>query len=78
VVAGGLPELRRLAGVIEIADAPRDYPALVRKAMAEDGAAKREARIALAAENTWDHRVEEISRLIDEALVRRADTDPSA
>jgi hypothetical protein len=78
VVAGGLPELRRLAGVIEIADAPRDYPALVRKAMAEDGAAKREARIALATENTWDHRVEEISRLVDEALVRRADTDPSA
>ena len=78
VVAGGLPELRRLTGVIEIADAPGDYPALVRKAMAEDGAAKREARIALAAENTWDHRVEEISRLIDEALVRRAGMDPSA
>jgi hypothetical protein len=46
--------------------------------MAEDGAAKREARIALATENTWDHRVEEISRLVDEALVRRADTHPSA
>ncbi len=78
VVAGGLPELRPLAGVIEIADALGDYPALVRKAMAEDEPAKRDARIALAARNTWDHRVEEISRLVEEALIRRAGKEPSA
>jgi glycosyltransferase involved in cell wall biosynthesis len=72
VVAGGLPELQRLVGAIEIADTPADYPALVRKAMAEDGPHKREARIALADQNTWDHRVVQISGLVEEALTRCA------
>jgi glycosyltransferase involved in cell wall biosynthesis len=72
VVAGGLPELERLAGLVEIAHAPADYPALVRKAMAEDGASRRDTRIALADENTWDHRVAEISGLVEAALARWA------
>jgi len=73
VVAGGLPELRRYAGVIELAESSEDYPALVRKAIAEDGPEKRAARVALAEENTWDHRVEEISALVEEALMRVAE-----
>lgn len=72
VVAGGLPELRRYAGVIELAESPKDYPRLVRKVLDEDGPDKRAARVALAAENTWDRRVEEISALVEEALARVA------
>lgn len=72
VVVGGLPELHRYAGLIELAEDSRDYPALVRKALAEDGPDKRAARVALAAENTWDHRVEQISALVEEALTRAA------
>ncbi|MCE5254971.1 MAG: glycosyltransferase [Actinomycetia bacterium] len=70
VVVGGLPELRRFAGIIGVAEGPRDYPGLVRTAIAEDGPQRRAARVSLAAENTWDHRVEEISGLVEEALAR--------
>jgi glycosyltransferase involved in cell wall biosynthesis len=70
VVVGGLPELRQLEGMIGVADGPQDYPALVRRAIVEDGAEKRAARVALAAENTWDHRAREISALVEEALTR--------
>jgi glycosyltransferase involved in cell wall biosynthesis len=74
VVVGGLPELARFAGTIGVAGGPGDYPGLVRAALAEDGPEKRAARVTLAAENTWDHRVEEISRLVEEALVRSGRT----
>ena len=68
VIVGGLPELRRFAGVIGLADTAEDYPRLVRQALAEDGQEERAARVTLAAENTWDHRVDEISRLVEDAL----------
>lgn len=70
VVAGYLPELERFAGMVGMADSPQDFAALVRTAMAEDGPEKRAARVALANENTWDVRVEEISALVEEALSR--------
>ena len=71
VIVGGLPELRRFAGVIGLADTAEDYPRLVRQALAEDGPEERAARVTLAAENTWDHRVDEISRLVEDALTRK-------
>ncbi len=70
VVVGGLPELRRFEGVIGVADEPQDYPGLVQDAIRGDGPEKRAERVALAAENTWDHRAEDISGLVEEALVR--------
>lgn len=72
VVVGGLPELRRFEGTIGIAAAPRDYPGLVDQAIAEDTPERRAARVALAAENTWDRRVEDISSLVEQALELRA------
>jgi glycosyltransferase involved in cell wall biosynthesis len=71
-VVGGLPELRKFQDVIGVADSPSDYPRLVRHEMSRDGQTARAERIALAAENTWEHRVEEISLLVEEALRRRA------
>ena len=71
VVVGGLPELNRFTGIIGVAEEPQDYPHLVRAAIAEDGPEKRAARVALAAENTWDHRVEEISALVEAMLARK-------
>ncbi|MBN1629948.1 MAG: glycosyltransferase [Thermoleophilia bacterium] len=70
VVVGGLPELERFAGMISVAGRPEDYPGLVRAAIDTDGSEKRAARVALAAKNTWDHRVEEISGLVEDALAR--------
>lgn len=70
VVAGGLPELARFAGVIELPASPADYPEAMRQALAGDSPEQRAARVALASENTWDHRVEDISRLVEDALLR--------
>ena len=70
VVVGGLPELGRFADIIGVPGSPAEYPREVRRALAEDGPEKRAARVALAAENTWDHRVEQISALVEEALAR--------
>ncbi len=70
VVAGGLPELSRFAGVVGVPASAADYPAEVRRALEEDGPDRREARVILAAENTWDHRVEQISTLVERALER--------
>lgn len=72
VVAGGLPELQKFQGVIGLAGSPGDYPRLVREAMSQDGQAARDTRVALAAQNTWEDRVEEISRLVENALLQRA------
>jgi glycosyltransferase involved in cell wall biosynthesis len=71
VIAGGLPELERYSGMVSLAQKDADYPALVRAAIAEDTPAKRAARVALAAENSWDHRVAQISALVEAALARR-------
>lgn len=70
VVAGGLPELAGYADTVGMADGPGDYPALVRQALAEDDPEKRDARVALAGQNTWDQRTEQISALVEDALAR--------
>jgi glycosyltransferase involved in cell wall biosynthesis len=70
VVVGGLPELRRFGDLIGVAETVDDYPSLVRRALAEDTPEKRSVRTAFAALNTWDGRVEDISRLVQEALGR--------
>ena len=75
VVAGGLPELRRFEGIVGVAEAPADYPELVRAAIGQDSPDRRAARVALAAANSWDGRVEEISALVEEALRRKAAGD---
>jgi glycosyltransferase involved in cell wall biosynthesis len=71
VVAGGLPELKRYAGTVALADRVEEYPALVRAAIAGDSPEKRDARVALAADNSWDHRLTEISALVEAALKRK-------
>ena len=70
VVAGGLPELQSFSGTIGFAGSPRDYPVLVRQQIESDSAGKRAARVDLAGRNTWDHRVEQICTLVEDALTR--------
>jgi glycosyltransferase involved in cell wall biosynthesis len=74
VVVGGLPELARFSKIIGVAGSSADYPRLVREALESDSPEKRAVRVELASENTWDHRVEEISTLVEEALVRAGGT----
>lgn len=74
VVAGGLPELERFADIVVLAKGVNEYPELVRAAIAEDDAQKRAARVALAEQNSWKHRVDEISGLVEAALKRKSRT----
>ena len=71
VIAGGLPELERYKGVVSLAETVEDYPGLVRVAIAEDSKEKRAERVALAAKNSWKHRVGEISDMVEAALARK-------
>lgn len=74
VVAAALPELVRLdlpEEMLLLADGPEDYPALVDRALQEDDAALRRRRNAAAQEHSWGARVQDISGLVEEALVRK-------
>lgn len=71
VVVSGLPELERYRGSIDIAAGPADFPQVLRRVLAEDSEEKRAARVRLAQENSWDHRVEAISELVEQMLVRK-------
>jgi uncharacterized SAM-binding protein YcdF (DUF218 family) len=77
VVATDLPEIRRFnadhGGVVRMEAAPDRYVDAVRTAAR--GSSEREVaqRIAVARENSWETRIESMSRLIDGALERRHD-----
>ncbi len=75
VVSAALPELAPYAGVVALAARPQDYPAVVSQALADladpGAAAARGERTRLAADNTWDGRVEVISGLVEDMLARR-------
>ncbi len=71
VVVSGLPELERYQGQIDIAEGPSDFPDVIRRVLAEDSAEKRAARVWLAEQNSWDHRVEAISDLVEAMLARK-------
>ncbi len=71
VVSAALPELAHMGEHILLARTPTEYPALVSRALAEDSPARRAERVALAAGNTWDDRVEEISSLVETTLSHR-------
>lgn len=76
VVSAALPELAPYAGVVALAARPQDYPALVSRALADlagpGAAAALDERGRLAADNTWDGRVEVISGLVEDMLERRS------
>ncbi|MHB8868269.1 MAG: glycosyltransferase [Thermoleophilia bacterium] len=71
VVSAALPELSGFADTIHLAAGPADYPGLVARALAEDGPELCAARVALAARNTWEERVETISELVETMLAAR-------
>ncbi len=72
IVAAALPELAPFAEQVLLAAEPADYPELIREALVSDSPEARLARSALAAANSWDARVEEISGLVEAMLVRKS------
>ena len=72
VVAAALPELAPHSDSLSLASGPEEYPALVKAALAADSPAARAARSAAVAGETWEKRVDEMSVLVEEMLVRVA------
>jgi hypothetical protein len=68
VVATALPELRRYADVLSLAESADEFVAAVGKALDPPSASSVEARLAVARANTWDQRVEEMSRVLEPLL----------
>ncbi len=79
VVATELPEIRRFnamhGDVVDVANDPQAFSRAIRSALQDSSPPEVERRIAVAHENSWTARVAGMSRLIDEALERRAATE---
>lgn len=76
VVATPLPELVQFSPLVRLADDARAFIAAIAAALAEGNTPDRvAARQAVAAANTWDHRVERMIELIGQRL---AETEPRA
>ncbi|MBN1400810.1 MAG: glycosyltransferase [Anaerolineae bacterium] len=76
VVATDIPSVHEEGDLIDIADDAESFVALVSMALARDSEAVRIERQRRASHNTWMHRVERISELID--IVRAAQGRASA
>jgi glycosyltransferase involved in cell wall biosynthesis len=68
VVSTRLPSLEEYAGLCYLASEVGTFVSSIEAALAEDRSTNREARIALAAENSWERRIETLSELVIETL----------
>ena len=66
IVATPLPELGAFRHVVRIAEAGPDFIRQVRLAIRDHSAEAVEVRVAVAHENTWDKRVEDIYHILDQ------------
>ena len=71
LVISRLPALRDYYSAVRVADTSEEFLRECEAALA-DPETGRDARLALAAANTWEHRVERILSHVDRALARRA------
>lgn len=67
-VATAMPELRPYCHVVRIAETHQEFISQIREAMEDYSPETIQARIAVARENTWDHRVAEIYRILERRL----------
>jgi glycosyltransferase involved in cell wall biosynthesis len=68
VVATAMPELQPFSQVVRIADSPDDFVLQIGKALDDQAPQAVAARVAVARQNTWEHRVSEISRCLRQHL----------
>jgi glycosyltransferase involved in cell wall biosynthesis len=67
-VATALPELRPFRHVVRLAETPEEFIYQIRQALLDCTSEAVEARVAIARENTWDHRVLEMYRILQQYL----------
>ena len=71
VVSTDIPAAATQGDLIRMADTPENFVAHVRAALGERDPGLVERRKAVAAANTWDDRVDQIERLLGDALARK-------
>jgi hypothetical protein len=69
-VATSLPELRPFSNVVRIAETHEEFIRHIKDALADNSPQSIESRIAVARNNTWDQRVIEIYRVLEQHLFR--------
>ena len=72
VVSTDVPTARGYGDLVRLADTPDDFVAQIAAAIAETDPSLSERRKAIAAANTWEHRVARIEELLTAALKRKA------
>ena len=72
VAAMDIPAAREFGPYIHLADRPRDFAQAVRAALADTAPERRQARRNMAAQHTWEARVEQLSELIQDRLASKA------
>jgi hypothetical protein len=75
IVAVALPELEPYRHVLRIAETPDEFIRHIGEALPDNAPEVVEARVAVARENTWDHRVAEIYRALQHQLLIKTSGD---
>lgn len=78
VASTDIPAAHEFGEYIHQADSPQDFSQAVRAALADTAPEHRCARRAIAAQHTWEARVEQLSHLIEAHLVARASPNQQA
>lgn len=68
VVTTAMPEVEPFNHVVRIGRNHEEFISLINEALDRPSQAELEARLAVAKENTWDHRAEELNRILDHHL----------
>jgi hypothetical protein len=70
VVATAMPELLPYSHVLHIADDDEDFISKVGQAIKNNTSDAIESRVAVARENTWDRRVEDMYQVLESFLLK--------
>ncbi len=76
IVSVALPELRAYRHVVRIAETHDEFIQQIGEALQDQSPQAVEARVAVARENTWDQRVAEIYRILDDRLSSVEERNP--
>jgi glycosyltransferase involved in cell wall biosynthesis len=71
VVSTRIPAALRWSDVVRVAESPADFVASVRASLEEDDPSRQAKRRSVAAQNTWERRIETVSAAIEKRLEDR-------
>jgi len=77
VASMDIPAAREFIPFIHLAESPRDFSQAVRNALADTMPEHRQARRNIAAQHTWEARVEQLSDIIQAQLIAKAQNNGS-